>query len=87
VPEYVERVRPDAVAPGQEGVSAAKYLLIARGACGFGAEEVWDPPGAQLATEEQHVADSQPLEKPIRIGLAQMDGAGHEPECVWRGIE
>jgi len=49
VQENVERVRADAIVLGKEGVSGAEHLLIACGACGFGVEEIRNPPGAQLA--------------------------------------
>jgi len=38
VQENVERVRADAVAFGEKGVSAAEHLLIAGGARGIGSE-------------------------------------------------
>jgi hypothetical protein len=46
VQDYVQRIRPDAVARGQEGVRAAEFCLIARGALGEARRHPvnWTPP-------------------------------------------
>jgi len=83
----VQRVGADAVAHGEECMGWAKHLLVARGADGIGADQVRDPPSAQLAEEKQSVADPEPPEKPVRIGLVEVDDAGGEAECVGGGAE
>jgi hypothetical protein len=51
VKNYVQRVRPDAVAFGQESVRRAEHRPIANRSLWLGVNQVWNPPGLQLADE------------------------------------
>ena len=51
VKDYMQRIRPDAVAFGQESVRRPEHQLIARRERWLWVKQVWNPPGRQLANE------------------------------------
>ena len=76
----MQRIRPDAIALGQEGVRRCVHHFVARGALWLGAKKVWDPPRRQRAVACEAVGDPKPPEQPVRKWSAKVDGAGSESD-------
>src|SRR5271170_5133964 len=76
----MQRIRPDAIALGQECVRRSVHYLIARGEFWLGAKKVWNPPRLQRAIASKPVGNPKQPEKPSRTGPAKVNDAACESD-------